>query len=117
MTNGALNLKEMKIMYRFITAVFSRSTWVIYFCLYNDDKNICDNIIWERENIKVVGLVGPMGKLGCLSTFMTHLGLVGMGVSLPYCYDPFGWLMILHLLLSPRTLITCGTLNTFGMMT
>ena len=37
----------------------------------------------ERENIKVLGLVGPMGKRGYLSTFMVHLGLVGMRVVLP----------------------------------
>ena len=57
MTNGALNLKEMKIMYRFITAVFSRSTWVIYLWLYSDYKNIRENIPWEWENIKVIALV------------------------------------------------------------
>ena len=53
---------------------FSISTFVIYFGFYNDDKNICDNINRERENIKFIGLVGPMGKMGCLSTFMVHLG-------------------------------------------
>ena len=46
-------------------------------------------IYLERENIKVSGLVGPMSKMGCFSYFMVHLGLVGMGVSLPFCSDPF----------------------------
>ena len=81
---------------------FSRYTGVIYFFLYNDDKNICDNITWERENIKVIGLVGPMGK---------------MGVSLPSCCDPFCWLMVLNFLFGPSTLVVCGTLITLGMMT
>ena len=36
----------------------------------------------EREKIKVLGLVGPMDKRGCLSTFMVYLGLVGMRVTL-----------------------------------
>ena len=44
----------------------------------------------ERENIKVFGLVGPMGKRGCLSTFMVHLGLVGMRVVLASYFDHFG---------------------------
>ena len=44
-------------MYRFITAVFSRSTWVIYLWLYSDYKNIRENIPWEWENIKVIALV------------------------------------------------------------
>ena len=52
---------------------FSRYTFVINFCLYYDDKNICDNITWEREKIKFIGLVVPMGKMGFLSTFMVHL--------------------------------------------
>ena len=33
-------------------------------------QNICDNIPWEIENIKFIGLVGPMGKMGCLSTLV-----------------------------------------------
>ena len=45
-------------------------------------------IYLERENIKVLGLVGPVGKMGCLPTFTVHLGLVGMGVALPPCCDP-----------------------------
>ena len=45
-------------------------------------------IYLERENIKVLGPVGPVGKRGCLPTFMAHLGLVGMGVALPPCCDP-----------------------------
>ena len=58
--------------------------WI--FSLYNDAKNIYGThvtIYLERENIKVLGLVGPMGKRGYLSTFMVHLGLVGMRVVLP----------------------------------
>ena len=47
-------------------------------------------IYLERENIKVIGLVGPKGKRGCFSTFTVHLGLVGMWVSLPYCFELFG---------------------------
>ena len=46
-------------------------------------------IYLERENIKLLGLVGPIGKTGCLSTFMVNLGLVGMRVVLPSYYDPF----------------------------
>ena len=45
-------------------------------------------IYLERENIKVLGPVGPVGKRGCLPTFMVDLGLVGMGVSLPPCCYP-----------------------------
>ena len=47
-------------------------------------------IYLEREKIKILGLVGPMGKRGCLSTFMVHLGLMGMRVVVPSFYDPFG---------------------------
>ena len=36
-------------------------------------------IYLERENIKVLGPVGLVGKGGWLPTFMVHLGLVGMG--------------------------------------
>ena len=43
----------------------------------------------KREKIKVLGLVGPLGKRDCLSTFMVHLGLVSMKVVLPSYYDPF----------------------------
>ena len=75
------------------------------------------NIPWERENVKAIGIVGPMGKRGCFSTFMLHLILVGMGVGLPACCDLFGWLMVLHLLVGSGALIVCGTLTTFGMMT
>ena len=60
-----------------------------------------------------LGLVGPMGKRGCLSTFMVHLGLMGMGVSLPPCCDPY-------LDFGPfgsSALVVCGTMNNFGMMT
>ena len=52
----------MKIMFEFIAEVISGSSFAIYFCLYSDDKNICDNILWEREKIKVIGLVGPRVK-------------------------------------------------------
>ena len=45
-------------------------------------------IYLEREKIKFNGLVGPTGKRVFLSTFMVHLGLVGMGVDLPPCCDP-----------------------------
>ena len=45
----------------------------------------------EREKIKVIGLVGPMGKRGCLSTLMLHLGLMGMRVALSSYCDPL-WL-------------------------
>ena len=62
---------------------FSGSSFVIYFLLYNDDKNICDNIPWEREKIKFIGLVGPMGRRGCLSTFTVHLYLMFY-----YCNHP-----------------------------
>ena len=47
-------------------------------------------IYFEREKVKVLGLIGPMGKRGCLSTFIVHLGLVDMRVVLPSYYDPFG---------------------------
>ena len=47
-------------------------------------------IYLEREKIKILGLVGPMGKRGCLSTFMVHLGLVAIMVVLHSYYDPFG---------------------------
>ena len=97
--------------------IFYGSSFVIYFYLYNDDKNICDNIPWERENIKFIGLVGLMGKRGCFSTFMVHLSILGMGFALASCSNPFGWLMVLHLILGPSALIVCGTLTTFGMMT
>ena len=99
----------MKIMYEFITTILFYIYLSIYFCLYNDDKNICDNITWEREKIKVIGLVGPMAKMGCFSTFTIHLGLVGMGVPIPSCCDPFCWLMVLHLLFGPSALIVCDT--------
>ena len=70
-------------------------------------------IYLEREKIKVLGLVGPMEKMGCFPTFMVHLGIMGMMVSLPPCFDaqqtygPFG----------PSTLVVCGTMRTFGMIT
>ena len=42
----------------------------------------------EREKIKVPGPVSPVGKRDWIPTFMVHLVLVGMGVSLPPCCDP-----------------------------
>ena len=44
-------------------------------------------IYLERENINVLGLVSPMGKRGCFHTFIVHLGLMGMVVALPPCFD------------------------------
>ena len=44
-------------------------------------------IYLERERIKVLGLVGHVGKRGCFPTFIVHLGLMGMGVALPPCFD------------------------------
>ena len=70
----------MKIMFEFIKTICFGSIFVIYLYLYNDDKNICGNIPWERENIKFIGLVGPMGRMGCFSTFTVHLALVGMTI-------------------------------------
>ena len=64
---------------------------------------ICDNITWERENIKGIGLVGPMGKMGCFSTFMVHLGLVDMGGSYHLVVTPLVdlWSFIFYLVLAP----------------
>ena len=44
-------------------------------------------IYLEREKINVLGLVTPVGKMGCFPNFIVHLGLMGMGVSLPPCFD------------------------------
>jgi len=44
-------------------------------------------IYLERENINVLGLVSLVGKRGCFPTFIVHLGLMGMGVALPPCFD------------------------------
>ena len=69
-------------------------------------------IYLERENINVIGLVSIVVKRGCFHTFIVHLGLMGMGVSLPPCFDaqqtygPFG----------PNTIIVCAAMRTFGMM-
>ena len=49
--------------------------------LYSDDK-IHLTIYLDREKLKALGLVGPLGKRGL---FMVHLGLVGMRVALSYC--------------------------------
>ena len=62
-------------------------------------------IYLEREKIKsLVGHVGPVGKRGWLPTFMVHFGLVGMGVSLPPCCDPY-------LTYGTSTLIVYGTIT------
>ena len=61
--------------------------------LYCDDKNIYGThvtIYLERENVKFLGIIDPMGKSGFFSTFMVHLGLVGMRVVLTSFCDPFG---------------------------
>ena len=47
-------------------------------------------IYLESKKIKVLGLVGPLAKRGCLSTFTVRLGLVGMRVVLTSYCDPFG---------------------------
>ena len=69
-------------------------------------------IYLERENINVLGLVGPMGKRGCFPTFIVHLGLMGMEVSLPPCCDA----QLTYGHFYPSTLVVCGTMTTFGMM-
>ena len=46
-------------------------------------------IYLEREKIKCLGIIGPLDKRDCLSTFMIHLGLVSMRVVLTSYYDPF----------------------------
>ena len=46
-------------------------------------------IYLEREKIKFLGIIGPMGKMGSLSTFMVHLGLVGMGFPYHLVVTPF----------------------------
>ena len=76
MTSGVLKLKEMKIMFELLQQYFFGSSFVIHFFLYNDDKNICDNLPWQREKIKFIGLVGPMGRRVCFSTFKVHLYIV-----------------------------------------
>ena len=42
----------------------------------------------RERKIKVLRLFGPMGKRGWLSTFMVHLGLMGMRVSLYSYFHP-----------------------------
>ena len=79
--------------------------WI--FSLYSDDKNIYGThvtIYLEREKIKILSLVSPMGKRGCLSTIMVHLGLVGMRVVFPSFMTPLVdlWPFIL---LGPRLLL------------
>ena len=56
----------------------------------------------EREKIKALGLVGPIGK--CLYTLMVHLDLVGMWVVLIVTSLVDSWSFIL---LGPNTLIVC----------
>ena len=43
----------------------------------------------SSTKIKFLGLVGPMGERGYLSTFMVHLGIMGMRVALSSYCDPF----------------------------
>ena len=54
----------------------------------------------EREKIKVLGLVGPIGK--CLSTLMVHLDLVGLWVVLLWLpwltHGPLSYLVLALLL-------------------
>ena len=64
-------------------------------------------IYLERENIKFLGSIVPVGKRGWLPTFMVHLGLVGIGVCLPPCCDP--WLT--YGTFGTRTLIFFGTMT------
>ena len=47
--------------------------WI--FPLYSDDK-IYETMYLEREKIKALDLVGPIGK--CVSTLMVHLDLIGL---------------------------------------
>ena len=70
-------------------------------------------IYLERENINVIGHVSPMGKRGCFPTFIVHLGLMGMGVALPPCFDA----QQTYGTFGPSTFVVCGTMRTFGMMT
>ena len=74
-------------------------------------------IYLERENIKVPCPIGPVGKRGCLPTFMVHLSLMGMGVALPPCCDPqltcgtFGpSALIVFIVVINVTISTFGTL-------
>ena len=69
---------------------------------------IYEAVYLERENIKVLGLVGSIGKSSCFSTFMVHLDLVGINVVLPsYCdplwltYGPLSYLVLTFLLCVP----------------
>ena len=63
---------------------FGSSPYTVMIKIYGTHMTI----YLERENIKVLSLVGPVGRRGCLPTFMEQLGLVGMGVYLPLCCDP-----------------------------
>ena len=103
MTNGALKLKEMKLCMNLLQQYFSRSTFVIYFFLYNDDKNICDNITWERENIKVIGLVGPMDNTGFFPPLRYTLVLWVWWFPYHILVTPFVdlWSFIFYLILVP----------------
>ena len=42
----------------------------------------------SSTKIKFLGLVGPMGERGWLSTFMEHLGIMGMMVTISSYCDP-----------------------------
>ena len=75
------------------------------FSLYNDDKNIWNNVPWERGNIKSLGLVGTMGKRGRFSTFIAHLSIVSMRIVTTFYCDPCGWLFVLYLLLRHNVLL------------
>ena len=59
-----------------------------------------NNVPWEREKIKAVGLVGPIGK--CLSTLMVHLDLVGLWVVILWpswlTHGPLSYLVLALLL-------------------
>ena len=73
-------------------------------------KYIRDNIRWQRENIKFIGLVGPMGKMGCFSTLTVHLGLMVWGFSHHIVVTPFFdlWSFIFYLVLVPLLCVVHG---------
>ena len=63
--------------------VVVNSPYIVMIKLYGTHMTI----YLEREKINAIGLVSPMGKRGCFPTFIIHLGLMGMGVSLSPCFD------------------------------
>ena len=81
------------------TKVSYHPVWILP--LYSDDK-IYETMYLERENNKVLGLIGPIGKRSCLSTFMVHLDLVGMWVVLLWppwlTHGPLSYLVLALLL-------------------